>query len=113
MVLELVKLENIMESDLIHQPATFSQWMYEAKRLMLFNGAGIITKLGLHDFLRPDGIWIIQAKRLLKGSPNFSIVEPDFGLLAIVKIYKLCNLAFLILQNVETLHIRSEICCNS
>ncbi len=85
------------------------QWMFEAKYLIVFTGAGISTESGLPDFRGPDGIWTRQAKGLpLKPRP-FSLVEPNAGHRAIVELQNLGKLRFLISQNVDNLHLRSGI----
>ena len=84
--------------------------MFEAKRLVVFTGAGISTESGLPDFRGPDGIWTRQAKGLPTTKPrDFSSVEPNAGHLAIVDLQKLGKLSFLISQNVDNLHLRSGI----
>jgi len=83
--------------------------MFEAKRLVVFTGAGISTESGLPDFRGPDGIWTRQAKGLLTKPRDFSSVEPNAGHLAIVDLQKLGKLSFLISQNVDNLHLRSGI----
>jgi len=88
---------------------TLAQWMFEAKYLVVFTGAGISTESGLPDFRGPDGIWTRQAKGLPTKPRDFSSAEPNAGHLAIVELQKLGKLSFLISQNVDNLHLRSGI----
>ena len=87
----------------------FVQWMFEAKYLIVFTGAGISTESGLPDIRGPDGIWTRQAKGLPIKSRPFSSVEPNAGHRAIVELQHLGKLRFLISQNVDNLHLRSGI----
>lgn len=98
-----------MLSDLDRRINTLAQWMFEAKHLVVFTGAGISTESGLPDFRGPDGIWTRQAKGLPTRARDFSSVEPNAGHLAIVELQKLGKLSFLISQNVDNLHLRSGI----
>mgnify|MGYP001063584210 CR=1 FL=1 len=86
-----------------------AQWMFEAKYLVVFTGAGISTESGLPDFRGPDGIWTRQAKGLPAKVRPFSSVEPNAGHRAIVELQNLGKLRFLISQNVDNLHLRSGI----
>ena len=96
-------------SDLDKRIKTLAQWMFEAKRLVVFTGAGISTESGLPDFRGPDGIWTRQARGLPPKTRDFSSVEPNAGHMAIVELQKLGRLTFLISQNVDNLHLRSGI----
>jgi len=96
-------------SDLDQRIKTLAQWMFEAKRLVVFTGAGISTESGLPDFRGPDGIWTRQAQGLPAKTRDFSSVEPNAGHMAIVELQKLGKLSFLISQNVDNLHLRSGI----
>jgi len=96
-------------SDLDRRIKTLAQWMFEAKRLVVFTGAGISTESGLPDFRGPDGIWTRQARGLPPKTRDFSSVEPNAGHMAIVELQKLGRLTFLISQNVDNLHLRSGI----
>lgn len=98
-----------MLSDLDKRITTLAQWMFEAKHLVVFTGAGISTESGLPDFRGPDGIWTRQAKGLPTKPRDFSLAEPNAGHLAIVELQKLGKLSFLISQNVDNLHLRSGI----
>jgi len=96
-------------SDLDQRIKTLSQWMFEAKHLVVFTGAGISTESGLPDFRGPDGVWTRQAKGLPTKVRPFDSVEPNAGHMAIVELQKLGKLSFLISQNVDNLHLRSGI----
>ena len=98
-----------MPSEFYRRIDTLAQWMFEAKHLVVFTGAGISTESGLPDFRGPDGIWTRQAKGLPTKPRDFSSVEPNAGHWAIVDLQKLGKLSFLISQNVDNLHLRSGI----
>jgi NAD-dependent SIR2 family protein deacetylase len=86
-----------------------AQWMFEAKYLVVFTGAGISTESGLPDFRGPDGIWTRQKKGLPPPRRLFSEVKPNTSHMAIVELQKLGKLRFLISQNVDNLHLQSGI----
>jgi len=96
-------------SDLDQRVRTLAQWMFEAKHLVVFTGAGISTESGLPDFRGPDGIWTRQAKGLPTKARPFDSAEPNAGHIAIVELQELDKLSFLISQNVDNLHLRSGI----
>ena len=98
-----------MSSEFYRRIDTLAQWMFEAKHLIVFTGAGISTESGLPDFRGPDGIWTRQAKGLPTRPRDFSSAEPNTGHMAIVELQKLGKLSFLISQNVDNLHLRSGI----
>ena len=98
-----------MLSDLDTRINTLAQWMFEAKHLVVFTGAGISTESGLPDFRGPDGIWTRQARGLPTKPRPFTSVEPNAGHMAVVELQKLGKLSFLISQNVDNLHLRSGI----
>ena len=98
-----------MSSDLDRRIKTLTQWMFEAKHLVVFTGAGISTESGLPDFRGPDGIWTRQAKGLPTKARPFDSVNPNMGHMAIAELQKLGKLSFLISQNVDNLHLRSGI----
>jgi NAD-dependent SIR2 family protein deacetylase len=101
--------KNMVAPDLDNRIDTLAQWMFEAKHLVVFTGAGISTESGLPDFRGPDGIWTRQAKGLPTERRDFSSAEPNAGHLAIVELQKLGKLSFLISQNVDNIHLRSGI----
>ena len=99
----------MVTSDLDKRVQTLAQWMFEAKHLVVFTGAGISTESGLPDFRGPDGLWTRQEKGLPSKPMPFASVEPNAGHMAIVELQKLGKLAFLISQNVDNLHLRSGV----
>ena len=98
-----------MLSDLYQRIKTLAQWMFEAKHVVVFTGAGISTESGLPDFRGPDGIWTRREKGLTTKARPFDSVESNAGHMAIVELQKLGKLDFLISQNVDNLHLRSGI----
>jgi len=48
--------ENILLPELDRRIETLAQWMFEAKHLVIFTGAGISTESGLPDFRGPNGV---------------------------------------------------------
>lgn len=98
-----------MVSDLEQRIETLARWMFKAKHLVVFTGAGISTESGLPDFRGPDGIWTRREKGLPTKLRPFDSVEPNTGHTAIFKLQELGKLAFLISQNVDNLHLRSGI----
>ena len=99
-----------MELDLENKIKNMAQWMFEAKYLVVFTGAGISTESGLPDFRGPDGIWTRRDMGLPpKPMPSWDSVQPNEGHLAIVELQELGKLKFLISQNVDNLHLKSGI----
>jgi len=96
-------------SDLSERIGKLAQWMYEAKYLVVFTGAGVSTESGLRDFRGPDGLWTRRDKGLATPRQDFTGASPNTGHLAIVELQKLGKLAFLISQNVDNLHLKSGI----
>jgi NAD-dependent SIR2 family protein deacetylase len=99
-----------MSSDLEKRIDTLARWMFEAKHLVVFTGAGISTESGLPDFRGPDGVWTRRDKGLPPPKMrDWTSVEPNLGHMAIVELHKLGKLSFLISQNVDNLHLKSGI----
>jgi NAD-dependent SIR2 family protein deacetylase len=86
-----------------------AQWMFEAKYIVFFTGAGISTDSGISDFRGPDGVWTRQEKGLPPIPRPSTPIEPNTGHQAIVELQNLGKLKFLISQNVDNLHLRSGI----
>jgi len=101
-------LEDI--SDLQKRMQILAQWMFEAKHLVVFTGAGISTESGLPDFRGPDGLWTRRDKGLPPQKPvDWSKVEPNENHFAIVELQNMGKLGFIISQNVDNLHLKSGI----
>ena len=87
------------------------KWIIESKNLVVFTGAGISTDSGLPDYRGPDGVWTRRDKGL--PPPSFSLswdkVKPNDGHYAIVDLFKMGKLSYLISQNVDGLHAKSGI----
>jgi NAD-dependent SIR2 family protein deacetylase len=98
-----------MSLDLEQRIETLARWMFEAKYLVVFTGAGISTESGLPDFRGPDGLWTRRDKGLPTKPMQFDSVKPNSGHMAIVELQKLGKLAFLIAQNIDNLHLVSGI----
>lgn len=98
-----------MASNLSQRINTLAHWMFEARHLVVFTGAGISTESGLPDFRGPDGIWTRQAKGLPTKKRDFSSAKPNAGHVAIVALQELGKLDFLISQNIDNLHLQSGI----
>jgi len=96
--------------DLTERINTLAQWIFEAKYLVAFTGAGISTESGIPDFRGPDGVWTRRDKGLPpKERSSYTDVEPNAGHVAIVELQELGKLSFLISQNVDNLHLKSGI----
>ena len=98
-----------MASDLGERINTLAQWMFEAKHLVVFTGAGISTESGLPDFRGPDGLWTRRDKGLPARHFDWTKAGPNAGHMAIARLQQLGKLAFLISQNVDNLHLKSGI----
>ncbi|MCJ7662762.1 MAG: hypothetical protein MUO24_00820, partial [Desulfobacterales bacterium] len=100
-----------MTGDLGQRIETLAQWVYDAKYLVLFTGAGVSTESGLPDFRGPDGVWTRQEKGLPPPPRQrpWSEAEPNGGHYAIKALQDLGRLKFLISQNVDNLHLKSGI----
>jgi NAD-dependent SIR2 family protein deacetylase len=97
--------------DLDGRIRTLTQWMAEAKRLVVFTGAGISTDSGLPDFRGPDGVWTRQEKGLppRDAKPDWTKTEPNPAHHAIADLQEMGRLDFLISQNIDNLHLSSGI----
>ncbi len=100
-----------MAGDAKQRIETLAQWMYEAKYLVVFTGAGVSTESGLPDFRGPDGLWTRKDKGLPPPPQQrpWSEVDPNAGHYAIKELQDLGRLKFLISQNVDNLHLKSGI----
>jgi NAD-dependent SIR2 family protein deacetylase len=90
---------------------TLAKFIFKARYLVVFTGAGISTESGLPDFRGPDGLWTRRDKGLPPppSSRPWHVADPNPGHYAIVELQRLGKLTFLISQNVDNLHLKSGI----
>jgi NAD-dependent SIR2 family protein deacetylase len=100
-----------MKGDIKQRIETLAQWVYDAKYLVVFTGAGVSTESGLPDFRGPDGVWTRKEKGLPPSPMQrpWSEADPNAGHYAIRSLQDLGLLKFLISQNVDNLHLKSGI----
>jgi len=108
---------------------TASDVITQAKRIVVFTGAGISTESGISDFRSPGGIWDrfdpndFTYQKFLSGPEHrekywafsksiwlpISQAEPNAGHYAIAELYHIGKLDCVITQNIDFLHQKSGI----
>jgi len=101
----------------------------QAKRIVVFTGAGISTESGISDFRSPGGIWDrfnpddFTYQKFLSGPehrekywefsksiwPTISQAEPNAGHYAIAELHHMGKLDCVITQNIDNLHQKSGV----
>ena len=99
-----------------------SQYIDEAKDIVIFTGAGISTESGIPDFRGPQGVWKTNTpiyfqdfigseevrkeswKRKFSGQDIIKKANPNIGHFAVAEIINNHESAYLITQNVDNLH---------
>lgn len=103
---------------------TVANYILNAKRTVVFTGAGISTESGIQDFRSPNGLWhqwnpeeltfdkfmsSRQSREHYWGFsraiwPTMSSAKPNIGHYAVADLYKMGKLSSVITQNVDGLH---------
>jgi NAD-dependent deacetylase len=107
--------------------ATLARLIDEAKRAVVFTGAGISTESGIPDFRSPGGIWTQMApidfddflaseaarretwRRRFAMEETFKAAEPNRGHRAVAKLVERDKVSAVITQNIDGLHQASGI----
>jgi NAD-dependent deacetylase len=108
-------------------PAALARMIAEAKRAVVFTGAGISTESGIPDFRSPGGIWTQMApiyfdeflaseaarretwRRRFAMEDIFKAAEPNRGHRAVDALVRRGKVAAVITQNIDGLHQASGI----
>ncbi|XP_046857129.1 NAD-dependent protein deacetylase sirtuin-6-like [Xenia sp. Carnegie-2017] len=86
-----------------------SKLIKECKHLVLHTGAGISTSCGIPDFRGPEGVWTLEAKgEKPKFDVTFKSAAPTLTHMAMVELEREGYLKFVVSQNVDGLHLKSE-----
>lgn len=92
----------------------FINLIKNAQYLVALTGAGLSTDSGLSDYRGPNGVWTRKNKGLEPlPSPKIDQVEPNTSHYALVTLFEMGILKFIISQNVDNLHLKSGISYNS
>mmetsp|Transcript_36971 Transcript_36971/g.116303 ORF Transcript_36971/g.116303 Transcript_36971/m.116303 type:complete len:300 (+) Transcript_36971:72-971(+) len=83
----------------------------EARKVVVFTGAGISTACGIPDFRGPKGIWTLQksGKPLPKLKTSFEHARPSLTHQALLGLVEMGKVHYICSQNVDGLHFRSGI----
>jgi NAD-dependent deacetylase len=102
--------------------AEFADLLRNARRAVVFTGAGISTESGIPDFRSPGGIWTkmmpvqfqdyiadpearrISWERRFKMEETWNAVKPNAGHLAVAELVRRGIVSAVITQNIDSLH---------
>eukprot|EP01125_Pyxidicula_operculata_P007163 TRINITY_DN2437_c0_g1_i5.p1 TRINITY_DN2437_c0_g1~~TRINITY_DN2437_c0_g1_i5.p1 ORF type:complete len:270 (+),score=49.69 TRINITY_DN2437_c0_g1_i5:2-811(+) len=86
------------------------QIIEESDYIVVHTGAGISTSCGIPDFRGPKGVWTLEEKGIetdLKTDTPWESVKPSYTHMALLALYKVGKVKFIVSQNVDGLHLRS------
>jgi len=93
------------------RPSPNHNQIHDAKRIVVFTGAGISTSSGIPDFRGPNGIWTLQRAGLPlpKAKTSFALARPSLTHQALLHLVNTGKVTYLVSQNVDGLHLRSGV----
>lgn len=84
--------------------------LLDAKRAVIFTGAGVSTASGIADYRGPDGVWTRKAQgRAPPKSVNMVAAAPTLAHRAIARLVATGRVRYLVSQNVDGLHLKSGV----
>jgi NAD-dependent deacetylase len=102
--------------------AELARLLRQARRGVVFTGAGISTESGIPDFRSPGGIWtkmmpvqfqdyiadpqarLVSWERRFEMEETWNAVKPNMGHLAVAELMRLGHVRAVITQNIDNLH---------
>ncbi|RZF33397.1 hypothetical protein LSTR_LSTR015358 [Laodelphax striatellus] len=96
------------KEEVIEKVKKLTQWIQEAKHVVVHTGAGISTTAGIPDFRGPNGVWTLEA-RGEKPDINISFNDaiPTKTHMSLVKLLSEGKIHYVVSQNIDGLHLRS------
>ena len=116
-----------MDKDIQAEVLQLRRLLQEARRIVVFTGAGISTESGIPDFRGPDGIWkkiqpidfsdFVRSedvrreswRRKFSGADRMAGAEPNAGHIAVARLVELGKVTEVITQNVDGLHQKAGV----
>eukprot|EP00163_Fabomonas_tropica_P023072 TRINITY_DN40353_c0_g1_i1.p1 TRINITY_DN40353_c0_g1~~TRINITY_DN40353_c0_g1_i1.p1 ORF type:complete len:381 (-),score=76.60 TRINITY_DN40353_c0_g1_i1:175-1317(-) len=104
------EMEELYDDDLVDKAKQMAAWIKESKHFVAFTGAGISTACGIPDFRGPTGVWTLRAKGETRKGPTTSSSKaiPSYTHMALVELANRGYLKYLISQNCDGLHRKSN-----